>query len=839
MDVERPRLNGDSDLPLGEAHARAILDAALDAVITIDHNGCVLEFNRAAELAFGYRKADVVGLELAELIVPLEFRAEHRAALARWSEPGQASDAGALLSRRMEVPAMRSDGSTFPAEVAVGRVDTPGPPVFTACIRDLTEKRDAEDRLHRAEFHFRTLVEQLPLVTYVDSPDSPLSKPSYLSPQVEAMHGVTVEEWLATPDLFRNLIHEDDRERVLALKQAAYEAGEALRIEYRMYKMDGSVIWVEDQSVHIEAPDGEPAFRQGFAIDITERKQADHDLRAVEGRYRTLVEHLPLAVYVDRLDDESSCIYVSPQIEAMVGYPAEEWVRNPSLFVELLHPDDRERVLAAHARTHETGEPLRLDYRLCTRDGDLVWVRDEAVVISDGGEGEPALQGYLLDVTARKDAEQELQHQAFHDPLTGLANRALFVDRVEHALVLHGEHAGAAVLFVDIDDFKAVNDRLGHPAGDATLQAVGARLRDTLSPSYTVARLGGDEFAVLVEEEAGEPAAVDVAEWIIGALEEPFEVDGREVLVSVSVGIAVGGNAEELLRSADVAMHRAKASGKAQYVVHAPMMDEDIVGRLELVADLRRAHVRDEFVVHYQPIVELATGTIVGVEALVRWHHPTRGVLQPLDFIGLAEETGSIVDIGRWVLAEACRSTARLRTEVPGAGSLSVSVNVSARQVRRPTLFDDVVRALSESGLPPEALTLEITESVLARRREEMTSILEEVTALGVRLALDDFGTGYSSLSLLQDLPVHTLKIDRSFVQTVATGPSRRAFVRAMVDIADALDLNIVAEGIEEAPQVAELLQLGCRIGQGFHYSRPLPPLELEAFVRRGALAAA
>jgi EAL domain-containing protein (putative c-di-GMP-specific phosphodiesterase class I) len=286
-------------------------------------------------------------------------------------------------------------------------------------------------------------------------------------------------------------------------------------------------------------------------------------------------------------------------------------------------------------------------------------------------------------------------------------------------------------------------------------------------------------------------------------------------------------------------MHRAKASGKAQYVMYVPMMDDDVVGRLELVADLRRAHERDEFVVHYQPIVELATGAIVGVEALVRWDHPTRGFVQPLDFIALAEETGSIVDIGRWVLAEACRSTARLRADVPGAESLSVSVNVSARQVRRPTLFDDVVRALAESGLPPEALTLEITESVLARRREEMTSILEEVTALGVRLALDDFGTGYSSLSLLQDLPVHTLKIDRSFVQTVATGPARRAFVRAMVDIADALDLNVVAEGIEEPAQVAELLQLGCRVGQGFHFARPLPPLELEAFVRRGALAAA
>ena len=350
MDVERPSsLNGDNALPLGEAHARAILDAALDAVITIDHHGFVLEFNRAAELAFGYLKADVVGLELAELIVPPEFREAHRTALARWTGDGSSPGAGGLLGRRIEISAMRSDDSVFPVELAISRVDVPGPPIFTACIRDLSEKRDAEDRLQSAEFHYRTLVEQLPLVTYVDSPDSHLSKPSYLSPQVESMHGVTVEEWLATPDLFQNLIHEEDRERVLALKQAAYMSGQRLRLEYRMYKMDGSVIWVEDQSVHIDPPDGEPAYRQGFAIDITERKQADEVLRGVEARYRTLVEQLPLAVYVDRIDAESSCVYVSPQIEAMVGYPPEQWIENPSLFVELLHPEDRERVLAAHA----------------------------------------------------------------------------------------------------------------------------------------------------------------------------------------------------------------------------------------------------------------------------------------------------------------------------------------------------------------------------------------------------------------------------------------------------------------------------------------------------------
>ena len=383
-------------------------------------------------------------------------------------------------------------------------------------------------------------------------------------------------------------------------------------------------------------------------------------------------------------------------------------------------------MLAAHERTRVTGEPLRADYRLHARDGRVVWVHDEARIIDDPDSGEQVLQGYLLDITARREAEEQLRHQAFHDPLTGLANRALFTDRVQHALVVRS--GDAAVLFLDLDDFKAVNDGLGHVAGDTLLRAVGVRLRASLSPTHTVARMGGDEFAILVERADAAAAALDAAERITAALQTPFDVDGREVFVTASVGIAVGGDAEELLRCSDVAMYGAKASGKAQYVVYAPRMDEHLVGRLELVADLRRADIATEFVLHYQPVVELLSGAVLGVEALIRWQHPTRGLLPPSEFVHLAEETGRIVEIGRWVLAEACRQTVEWRERLVGGDDLAVSVNVSTRQVRRPGLIEDVEAALAGSGLAPEHLTLEITESVLARRREELTSILEEVT---------------------------------------------------------------------------------------------------------------
>ena len=828
----------ETSLRADPAHASAILDAALDAVITIDHHGLVLEFNSAAERTFGYSKREVLGRELAALVVPPAFRESHRRALERWTEHGQAPGAGALLGRRIEVRAMRSDGSEFPAELAISRVDVPGAPVFTACIRDISERTHTEERLRTAEFRYRTLVEQLPLISYVDDQVDPGSQAMYVSPQIEAVLGYTPEEWLTVPDLFKLAIHEDDRRRVLAEKVDAYARGATLRHEYRMRTRDGRLIWVEDVSVHVNPPEGGVPFRQGFALDVTERKRADDAIRLAETRYRTLVEQLPLAVYIDRVDASSSNVYTSPQIEAMLGYSGEEWAGDPSLFVALLHPDDRERVLAAHEKTRLTGEPLRADYRLHARDGRLVWVHDEAHVIDDPESGEQVLQGYLLDITARREAEEQLRHQAFHDPLTGLANRALFTDRVQHALVVRS--GDAAVLFLDLDDFKAINDGLGHVAGDTLLRAVGVRLRACLSPTHTVARMGGDEFAILVERADAAAAALDAAERITAALHTPFDVDGREVFVTASVGIAVGGDAEELLRCSDVAMYGAKASGKAQYVVYAPRMDEHLVGRLELVADLRRADIATEFVLHYQPVVELLSGAVLGVEALIRWQHPTRGLLQPSEFVHLAEETGRIVEIGRWVLTEACRQTVEWRERLVGGGDLAVSVNVSTRQVRRPGLIEDVEAALAGSGLAPQHLTLEITESVLARRREELTDILEEVTGGGVRLALDDFGTGYSSLSLLQDLPVHTLKVDRSFIQSIEAKGGRAPFVRAIVDLAHALELAVVAEGIEEVGQIAALRRLGCRIGQGFYFSKPLAPAAFESFVRdsRGRSAA-
>jgi diguanylate cyclase (GGDEF)-like protein/PAS domain S-box-containing protein len=552
----------------------------------------------------------------------------------------------------------------------------------------------------------------------------------------------------------------------------------------------------------------------------------DHVPEGTAGRFRALVEQLPLSVYIDRLDDVSSNLYTSPQIEQMLGYTVSEWAVNHDLFVKILHPEDRERVLAAHQRTHATGEPLFVEYRLRTRDGRYIWVQDEARVVHDANGS--VLQGYLLDVTARREAEEQLRHQAFHDALTGLANRALFTNRVEHALVLRSQQrrAEVAVLFLDLDDFKGVNDTLGHAAGDTLLRGVGVRLRDALSPSFTVARLGGDEFAVLIEEIAGPASAVDAAERIVAELQTPFELEGREVFVSASVGIALGTVADDLLRAADVAMYRAKASGKAQYVMYAPTMAEDLTGRLELVAELRRAR-RDEFVIHYQPLVDLESNAVVGVEALLRWAHPTRGLLPPGDFIPLAEETGKIVELGAWVLGEACAQVARWRAETPGAAMLSLNVNVSTRQVRPGVLVECVRTALAESGLPPEALTLELTESVLARRHEELRAVLADVAALGVRLALDDFGTGYSSLTSLERLPLSRVKLDRSVLAEVDSNPRAASIASSIIALCRSLGLQVTIEGLERTSQLDFLSACGDVSVQGYLVARPADASEI------------
>ena len=563
------------------------------------------------------------------------------------------------------------------------------------------------------------------------------------------------------------------------------------------------------------------------AAPIAFRERDDDDLSPdeVARRYRTLVEQLPLVLYVDALDAVSSNIFTSPQLEPLLGYTVEEWTTDAELFARILHPDDRERVLAAHAQSHETHEPLSIEYRLVARDGRVVHLRDEAVVVLDD-DGRPVyLQGYLLDITREREAEQQLRQLALYDPLTGLANRAFFHERLKHAIKLrHEEGHATGLLYIDLDDFKGINDRWGHDLGDDVLHEIGTRIERSVRPGDTAARLGGDEFAVVLTEPVTPDDAVSVAERLLAEISRPLESSSGPLYTAASIGIAFGGDDETLLREADIAMYRAKSHGDLGYAFFDAQLDRAAVERSQRIGDLREGIGREEFRLDYQAVVDLDRSEITGYEALVRWEHPTLGELPPGDFIPLAEETGLIVGLGEWVLMEACMEATNLH-RLHGR-PLHMSVNVSARQLHHPDFFRHVSRALDSSALIPRLLTLELTESTLLASDERVARTLQKIKDLGVVLALDDFGTGYASLSYLRQFPIDVVKIDRSFTANVGTQNGDLVLLKGIIDLGHALELNLVAEGIETSEQHTIVRKLGCQQAQGFYFGRPSHPAQ-------------
>jgi diguanylate cyclase (GGDEF)-like protein/PAS domain S-box-containing protein len=567
----------------------------------------------------------------------------------------------------------------------------------------------------------------------------------------------------------------------------------------------------------------------------------DLQRRESEARFRSLVQNASDVTMV--LGADTVVSYVTPPVQRVLGWDPAELLGVE--LADLVHPEEAAYARAFYAEMdgrHPPGESAAtVEWRVRHRDGS--WRQFE--VVNASLLDDDAVRGIvatLRDVTERRALERELEHQAFHDRLTGLANRALFRDRLEHALARRNRNQHpVAVLLLDLDDFKVVNDSLGHAAGDRLLVMVAERLRGHLRVSDTTARLGGDEFAVLLDDPAAADEAMRVAERLIEVLAAPYQLDGRELFVRASIGVALaaatGQPADELLRDADMAMYAAKAQSRGGYQVFQPALHEAAVGRLALEADLQRGIEEGQFALHYQPILELASGRLVGLEALLRWHHPERGWVAPLDFIPAAEASGQIVPIGRFVLRQACRQAVAWQARFP-ARPLRMSVNVSARQLQEPEVADDIKRVVDESGMDPRLLVLEITESVLVQDVEAMAAKLRTLTACGLRVAVDDFGTGYSSLSYLHRFPVHLLKIDKSFIDRVDGSFDDAALARAIVRLGQALHLETVAEGVETASQLAALRELGCTYGQGYHFARPLEAGGVEELLEAGGVYA-
>ncbi|HEX8922678.1 MAG TPA: EAL domain-containing protein, partial [Pyrinomonadaceae bacterium] len=568
-------------------------------------------------------------------------------------------------------------------------------------------------------------------------------------------------------------------------------------------------------------------YLKNVEASAAQAEQAERHVAALkesEERFRSAFDH---AAGMALVATDGSWIKVNRSLCEMVGYSEEELL--VSNFQAITHEDDLGDMMSQVGKLVEGKDSTyQMELRYKHKRGHIVWALLSVTVIRDSLSKSVNLIFQIQDITDRKRAEERLLHEAFHDGLTGLPNRALFMDHLKLSVERgkRREDRLFAVLFLDLDRFKVINDSLGHMVGDQLLVGIARRLEICLRPGDTVARLGGDEFTVLLEDLMCMTEAIEVADRLQKALGLPFNLNGHEVFATVSIGIALSSTGydrpEEVLRDADTAMYRAKMLGKARHEVFDKTMHARAMNLLQMESDLRRAIERKEFILHYQPIVALETGKISGFEALIRWQHPERGFVSPDDFIPIAEETGLIIPIGQWVLEEACRQIHEWQEEFPQYPPLQISVNLSSKQFVNSSLIDQIRRVLRETGVEPHSLKLEITESVVMENFESAIEMLNQLRTLGIELSIDDFGTGYSSLSYLHRFPISTLKIDRSFVSRMSDNNENGEIVRTIMMLARSLKMDVVAEGVETQDQLSQLAMLECEYGQGYYFSKPL-----------------
>jgi len=678
-----------------------------------------------------------------------------------------------------------------------------------------------------SEGRFEALVQEASDIIIVADPSGRLR---YVSPAFDRILGYSADTIRARPAT--EILHPDDLASLRARSTGFSGAWrEGLRAEIRLRDRDGAWRWFEATVTnHLENPKVRGIVSN--LHDITERKQADEALREAHERFLSAFENAPIGIAMVDLDGRF--LRANSAYGRIVGYPGP---RLCTISVhDLTHPQDRESSKAEMARfvskTTDMSDTYRMEKRYLNAEGHEVWVSVNVSCVRDD-QGRPVyLIEQIEDVTERRELRERLAHAAIHDPLTTLPNRVLFMDRLEVALSRAGRNQGrAAVIFLDLDGFKLVNDSMGHAAGDELLKAVAERLRAAMRPSDTVARFGGDEFVVLCEEITDEQAAFEIAERIAEVLSQPIELFDGEIFVTASQGLAISGaeddTASGLLRDADTAMYVAKERGRSRIQAFDPQSHGVALKQMNTLSQLHRALERGEFRVHYQPIVDLQSGHLAGLEALLRWQHPERGLIHPGEFLTMTEDSGLILPIGAWVLGEASRQYVRWEGERRnrGAPSLSVgmSVNLSPRQLTQPNLIDQIAESVDSSGIDPSALWLEITEGALATDTETTLRVLHDLRELGVHLSIDDFGSGYASLGYLRSFPVEALKIDRSFVEGLGQGTADATIVGLIGDLTRSLGLICIAEGVERSDQLDDLRALGCDFAQGFLLGVPLP----------------
>ncbi len=767
----------------------------------------VIYWNTASEEMYGYSQAEALGRQLEDLIIPPALRSQVITDIERWLTDG-------ILIPSGELTLLRKDGSSvtvYSSHLLLNNIQ--GEPELYCVDIDLTDRHQAEADLRRALAVNQALIDAIPdfilrlnrAGVYLDAIPTEFVKPAM--PPVEligrrltdVLEPALAQQWLT---------------RI----EQAFVTGEIQVHEYELH-IEGQ--WYDEEArIVVSGPDEVTVLIR----NISDRKQAERALRDSEARYRLLAQNTNDLVCLHAVDGHY--LYVSPSCEPLLGYRYEELLgQHPADFC---HPEDQEPLRLALDQARTTHKAVMITYRMRQPSGSLRWLEMIAKPLESGAAAAARLQSTSRDVTERVQVQERLQYEAVHDRLTGLPNRTLLLERIGCALqrIQQQDDYHFAVLFLDLDRFKVINDSLGHLVGDQLLVQIAQAIAATLDGRHLAARFGGDEFVLLLEEIVNSQEAVAITEQVLAALAVPVTIGGHTVQTTASVGLVWGDRhytaADQLLRDADIAMYRAKQQGRATYAQFDPAMYADALRQLHLENDLHRALERQELLLEYQPIANLQTGYLEGFEALIRWQHPTQGRKSPGEFMAIAEETGLVTALDRWVLQRACQQLATWRRDFPQLPQLKIHVNLSAKDLQHAHLIATVDRILATTQVASRYLVLEITESMLIYDVEATIAVLEQLKARGLQLSIDDFGTGYSSLSYLHRLPLDNLKVDRSFVNQMQAGTRNYRIIETIATLSRQLGLQAVAEGIETPAQLVGLRQLGYQFGQGYLMARPL-----------------
>lgn len=814
----------DRDLAASEEKFRETFDLVEIGLAHLDGQGKFLRVNRRMIEMLGYREAELIGQPLASI-----FHPEERAILE--AVPGGSAASGNAAGSR-EQRYVRKDGTTLWARRSTVfiRDETGTAKYALTAIEDVSQYHANQETLRTLNESLRAIVENSPLAIYSITPGGIVT---LWNPAAERLFGLKESEVLGRPS---PLAMADLADTTLDIRRRVLSGETVHNVEIE-HGSEGRRTSISLSAAPLKSGDGKIIGVLVTCADITGLKTVERALEASEARFRALSESAMDIVTV--IDGEGVILYQSPSVRHLLGVDPESMIGLNQF--DIIHKDDSPVIRERFKELISRGMLDRpVEFRV--RHADGTWRTLES--IGKNCLDVPAIRGIIVntrDVSERRAIQQRIQHLAYHDALTSLPNRSLLQDRVAQA-ISRADRSGKrlAVMFIDIDNFKNINDTLGHDVGDELLREVARRLSASVRAHDTIARQGGDEFIVLLEELEGQAGAARVAQKILDALRSAFDVGGTNQHVSGSIGIALfpddGKDSQTLMKNADTAMFHSKAQGKNTYHFFTSNMNIAVKRRAMLESSLRAAVKDGDFLLHYQPQVDLTTGRVVAVEALVRWNNQAGGIVMPGDFIPLAEETGLINDIGEWVMREGCMQARRWQAD--GIAPERVAINLSARQLGDAGFLGMVQRVLKETGLHPGCLELEITESQVMKQAEGSIQLLNELADMGIHLAVDDFGTGYSSLSYLKRLPITKLKIDQSFVRDITVDPNDTAIVVAIISMARSLDLEIIAEGIETLGQLNLLRAKGCAIGQGYYFSMPLSAEELMPVLQRGAIIA-